>query len=439
MAPKGDERLRQALTPADRDTECEVQRLREMAEGVVLQKEVACVKKSRIPSSMRHADNADIVKRNSSQKKKYLFVFPGALSLPLSAKIGSLSGLNTRTPKLIIDVPGNGRMMLSGSLVFPKNSVITVRGPTKAGKPVQIVDTCETLVVFSEWAWVGKEEWNPGQIPERVPKGLQRENTEAEDLWQVKTDGADNTQQHERDRTGDATERRIADTLLSEQSSEQVSVARTSWKDDDSEIEWKGAGSVKTAANGERRTSRRKRTGAAKYVVPSEDEFGITASERSEDNSVNRVVEGRATINGKRSANGRKTKRDNGGGSDACKKKDSSSGRGRPRRRPRLADLSDSDDSNECIEITDDGVDDRITAKRNKQPTKQSKRAKKIHLSDSDYEDLVDDDEPMKAEESPPQTMTTRRSRAVVSYAHQQLDDHLEDDDYADNGSNFMF
>ena len=436
MAPKGNERLRQMLTPADRDTEREVQRLREMAEGVVLRKQITSVENSYLPSTMRHADNADIIKRNSSHKKKYLFIFPGALSLPPSAKIGSLSGLNTRTPKLIIDVPGNGRMLLNGSLVFPKNSLITVRGPTKSGKPVQIVDTCETLVVFSEWAWVGKEEWNPGQIPEKIPKDLQRDNMEAEDLWRVKTDDIGNIK-CAGNKVGDTTRRKIANAIPSELSSEQLSAERTLWNDDDSEVEWKGA-NVKTPINGERRTSSRKRTRAVKYVTSSENEFDVTASERSEDNSVN-AVEDMTKINGKGKTRDSMTKQDNKCSTDDRKKKDSSTGRGRPRRKSRLPNLSDSDDSNDCIEIVDDQVDYGMTTERNRRTTKRARSAKSIQLSDSDYEDLVDDETPIKPEEFPPQTrLTRRRSSTTVRYAD-QLDDNLDDDDHEDNENDFMF
>lgn len=282
MPSKGDARLRQALTPADHATECEVQRLRDMSEGALLQNRISSSSISRISSTMYHADNADIIKRNTSQKKKkYLFLFPGTLSLPSSTKIGTLSGLNTRTPKLVIDVPNHGRMLLSGSLIFPKNPLITIRGPRKAGKPVEVVDTCETLVVFSEWAWIGNEDSNPGQIPEPVPENLRRKVEDATDLWKVQEDGTIEMNNVNK-MIEDTTKRRRSSVVPCDESSEERSeeeMEQDEVNQSGSEREWKCKVEVKNISEEERRRSGRKRTRTVKYTLSSEDEFDDNGNE----------------------------------------------------------------------------------------------------------------------------------------------------------------
>lgn len=167
--------------------ELEASRLRSRAEHRLLLNSLSPSSVSRIPSSLRKSDGADIVKRNSSRKKKYLILFPGAASLPPGARIGDLTGLDTRNPTLYVDFPPLGRIKMHGSLVFPKNCFTAVKGPSSAKKPVQVVDTFETLVVFSEWAWVGDERNNPGYLPEPIPGVLKRGGGEVPELW--KTDG----------------------------------------------------------------------------------------------------------------------------------------------------------------------------------------------------------------------------------------------------------
>lgn len=174
-------------TEEDELVALEASRLRSRAEHRLLQKSLPTSSVSRIPSSLRKSDGADIVKRNASRKKKYLLLFPGAASLPPGARIGDLTGLDTRNPTLYVDFPPLGRIKMHGSLVFPKNCFTTIKGSSSAKKSVQVVDTFETLVVFSEWAWVGDESNNPGHVPEPIPGVLKRGGGEVPELW--KTDG----------------------------------------------------------------------------------------------------------------------------------------------------------------------------------------------------------------------------------------------------------
>lgn len=54
-----------------------------------------------------------------------------------------------------------------GTLVFPKNTLFTVK---RTSDKVVVGDVVETLVVFVEWSWIGNDEDNPGQVPRVVPE-----------------------------------------------------------------------------------------------------------------------------------------------------------------------------------------------------------------------------------------------------------------------------
>lgn len=171
------------VTAEEERINAEATRLRSRAERRLLQKAAPGASTSAASIALRRCDGADIVKRNANRKKKYLFVFPGAASLPPGATVGSLSGLDTRTPTLDVDVPPHGRIRLLGSLVFPKNCFTAVKVPASKKKPVNVVATFETLVVFSEWAWVGDPKKNPGGLPEPLPLVLKRPLEEGKALW----------------------------------------------------------------------------------------------------------------------------------------------------------------------------------------------------------------------------------------------------------------
>lgn len=190
MPPR--KRAKKPSAPATEEVELitrEATRLRTRAEGHLLEKHPSIASTTLPPPSLRRCDGVDIVKRNTSRKKKYLLVFPGAASLPPGATVGTLAGLNTRTPTLDVDVPPLGRIRLTGSLVFPKNCFTAIKTPASKKKPVQVVDTFQTLLVFSEWAWVGDEKANPAGLPEPLPMAVRRRREEGEALWKTHRGG----------------------------------------------------------------------------------------------------------------------------------------------------------------------------------------------------------------------------------------------------------
>ncbi|KAI0559775.1 DNA-binding protein RHL1 [Gracilaria domingensis] len=106
----------------------------------------------RIPKALRQCDNADITKRNASRKKKYLFLFPGALELPPGARIGQLDNLDTATPTLCVEVDG-GKIIMSGTLVLPKNALFTLKAGNRR-RELKVIDSLDTIVAFSEWRFL---------------------------------------------------------------------------------------------------------------------------------------------------------------------------------------------------------------------------------------------------------------------------------------------
>lgn len=178
------------LSPAEQQAEAYATRLKKLHEGTVV---AGTARESRaegtpgaVPHALRRCDGADVVKKNAARKKKYLFSFPGSLNLPPGGRVGSLSGLDTSTPVLDMHY-GEGRLRLRGSLVFPRNAILTLKGSTGRDKPVRVTDTFETLVVFSEWVWLGREADNPGDVAKPLPASL-RGHADAK-LWRETGNG----------------------------------------------------------------------------------------------------------------------------------------------------------------------------------------------------------------------------------------------------------
>lgn len=197
------------LTEAEREAEAEAVRLRTRAQGQLVQRDGAIeASAGTLPRALRRCDGADICKKNSSRKRRYLFMFPGAVELPPGGEVGRLTGLDSRTPTLYVEYPPHGRVKMKGSLVFPKNSLITVKGSVSRSRTVQVVDNFETLVVFSEWAWVGREDDNPGEVPKPIPAALGGTTDAVQSIWRSSGDSSAPTP---RSRTPAASSRQTPD------------------------------------------------------------------------------------------------------------------------------------------------------------------------------------------------------------------------------------
>jgi hypothetical protein len=179
------------LGPEEKQAAVYVARLKKRHEGTVVTESAPKCRlqgtPGPIPHALRRCDGADVVKKNAPRKKKYLFSFPGSLVLPPGGRVGTLSGLDTPTPALDV-LYGEGRLRLRGSLVFPRNAILTLKGSTGRDRPVRVTDTFETLIVFSEWVWLGLEADNPGNVAKPLPVSMRGDPTL--NLWRDKAGGS---------------------------------------------------------------------------------------------------------------------------------------------------------------------------------------------------------------------------------------------------------
>ncbi|KAK1261989.1 DNA-binding protein RHL1 [Acorus gramineus] len=117
---------------------------------------------------LRH-QGKDIVKKGQ-RKNRFLFSFPGLLAPLSGGRIGELSDLGTKNPKLYLDFP-QGRMKLFGTIVYPRNKYLTLQFG-RTSKSVMCEDSFENMVkiVFSDAWWIGKKEENPEEVQLKFPK-----------------------------------------------------------------------------------------------------------------------------------------------------------------------------------------------------------------------------------------------------------------------------
>eukprot|EP00123_Amoebidium_parasiticum_P014044 comp22295_c2_seq1/m.33067 comp22295_c2_seq1/g.33067 ORF comp22295_c2_seq1/g.33067 comp22295_c2_seq1/m.33067 type:complete len:529 (-) comp22295_c2_seq1:276-1862(-) len=125
---------------------------------------------TKVPQALVDNHGSDVIKKGSTQHvSKYCFVFPGNFqTMAAGEEFGTLSGLDTPTPCMYVNFP-EGRLKLLGALAYPKNKLITLQC-SKHG--MQIGDTFDHVVVFSEVMWVGTKEENPQEKALPMPEHL---------------------------------------------------------------------------------------------------------------------------------------------------------------------------------------------------------------------------------------------------------------------------
>jgi hypothetical protein len=186
--------LAAAKTPAERQAQALSAKLRARSAGVLLTPDAetrapsGSALRRAVPDGLRLSDGSDIVKKNAARKKKYLFAFPGGVALPPASHVGTLAGLDTPNPTLEIAYPA-GRLRLRGTLVFPKNALLTLKGAATRGKPVRCTDAFETIVLWAEWAWLGELASNPGDVAKPLPPSMR--SADGHTVWTTrKRDGS---------------------------------------------------------------------------------------------------------------------------------------------------------------------------------------------------------------------------------------------------------
>ena len=173
MAPK---RTSKGLSATEQAIAQQASDLRSRAKSTILVSSPSeALHTTHVPRALSKCDGCDIVKKNTSRKsQKYLFAFPGGLNFTSGARIGTLTGLDTATPSLYIEFP-EGRIRLRGTLVYPKNAWLGLKSSGK--KVVKCQEVFETLIVFSEWSWVGKESDEVEEMPEGLRRVCKREKS----------------------------------------------------------------------------------------------------------------------------------------------------------------------------------------------------------------------------------------------------------------------
>ena len=114
------------------------------------------------------ADGVDIVKKGAVRKGRYLISFPFLLAPIKGGTVGKISGLDTRTPTLYVDLKG-GRLKFEGALVTLANKFVSL-GFQK--RQVVCEDVFEAALVFGKGVWIGTAKENPEERPLPMPEDL---------------------------------------------------------------------------------------------------------------------------------------------------------------------------------------------------------------------------------------------------------------------------
>eukprot|EP00127_Corallochytrium_limacisporum_P001017 Clim_evm16s34 gene=Clim_evmTU16s34 len=122
-----------------------------------------------IPKHLTQMDGKDIVKK-SSNKKRFLFAFPGKFEPIGGESIGKLAKMNTPNPEMTIELFGKQRLRFSGTLVHLKRNLITT---VPSGNTGMLIDGIfRDVVVFTRCVYLGTAEENPLDEPMSLPKDL---------------------------------------------------------------------------------------------------------------------------------------------------------------------------------------------------------------------------------------------------------------------------
>lgn len=124
---------------------------------------------------MLKADGKDITKRSSARRNRYLLVFNCQLAPAAAGRLGTLARLDTKNPVMYLEFP-EGRLRLRGTLMFPKNKYVVLR---LGNKEALCEDVMESIIVFSEYHWVGTAEENPEEVELPMPESLKTERRHA--------------------------------------------------------------------------------------------------------------------------------------------------------------------------------------------------------------------------------------------------------------------
>jgi hypothetical protein len=107
------------------------------------------------PPALEEVDNGEVTVGGEGDKAK-----PrrnSASSANPAAELGRLENLDTETPVMYISFPeSNSQLKLKGCLLRPQQTYVGLKIPGKIGGDVRLAGVYETVIVFSEWEWIGE-------------------------------------------------------------------------------------------------------------------------------------------------------------------------------------------------------------------------------------------------------------------------------------------
>ena len=187
---------------------------------------------SEVPLALR-LDACNVIKKNSAKKIKFLFQLP-SIFVPKGddpVEIGSLRGLHSKHPEMLLKLPNEVVLKLRGCVIYPKKcSYINL---AKVGYDVKVEDTFDSVIVWGEPEIVGSAESATRQpIPARFAAAAadaQSLESSQEELFSSQSQDSQNSQENDDD---DGDEEEEAEVSKPErQSARAAAQPRKSYKD----------------------------------------------------------------------------------------------------------------------------------------------------------------------------------------------------------------
>ncbi len=102
---------------------------------------------------MGAARSIDIVKKakGAATKPRYLIALPAQLAPIDGGTIGTIERLDTPNPEVYIEWPGQGRLRLRGTLLYPKAKLVTLQ---PRAQQLHCEEAFDNVIVFSEAGWL---------------------------------------------------------------------------------------------------------------------------------------------------------------------------------------------------------------------------------------------------------------------------------------------
>mmetsp|Transcript_5285 Transcript_5285/g.8134 ORF Transcript_5285/g.8134 Transcript_5285/m.8134 type:complete len:379 (-) Transcript_5285:1697-2833(-) len=124
------------------------------------------------PKAVANCSNSEIkVRKVKRGEQKYLFIFPGQLSVGSEGVCGTLENIGSSSPVLNIGYPDSGRVLrLNGSVVNPSNSYLMLKFNMSKNAEVNCGMAYSDVVIFHSYQWVD-DNGAVGAVKQFAPSG----------------------------------------------------------------------------------------------------------------------------------------------------------------------------------------------------------------------------------------------------------------------------